>query len=391
MQLRRLAALERQKIEDELSLVKETIAYLEDLLSHSEKILTVIKDELKKLKEKYGDERRTKVYKGKVDEFSEEDLIPNEPTVLTITTTGYIKRQSPSSFHMQNRGGKGIKGMTTKEEDDIMAIRYIETHDNLLFFTNKGKVYQLRAYEIQESSRMSKGTAIVNLLNIEQGEKIESFVNYSGKPTGKYIFLTTRNGTVKKSKVAEFENIRRSGIVAIKLDKGDELVWSDLTAGEDDVLLVTKEGKAIRFSEKEVRPMGRATTGVRGIKISSTDEVISMDLIAKENKTAELLTIMENGLGKKTIATEFRGQSRGGMGVKVANVTAKTGKVAFSQVMSLACESVIITSKKGQVVQLATKTVPKLSRATQGVILMRFSNSNDHIAAATCIEGKEGV
>lgn len=386
MQLRRLAALERQKIEDELLMVKETIAYLENLLSHPEKILQVVNDELKNLKEKYGDERRTKVYKGKVDEFSEEDLIPNEPTVITITSTGYIKRQSTSSFSTQNRGGKGVKGMTTKDEDEIMNIRYAQTHDNLLFFTNKGKVYQLKAYEIAESSRTSKGSAIVNLLNIEAGEKIESFINYQGKLKDTYVFLTTRNGTVKKSKVSEFDNIRRSGIVAIKLDKGDELVWSTLTSDDDEILLVTKEGKAIRFNEKQVRPMGRATQGVRGIKISPTDEVISMDIVHHDDKEALLLAIMENGLGKKTLASEFRGQTRGGMGVKVANVTEKTGKVTVSQIIPPNCTSIIITSKKGQVVQLETKSIPRLSRATQGVILMRFSKAGDKVASATCVE-----
>ncbi len=386
MQLRRLAALERQKIEDELLMIKETIAYIEDLLAHPEKILKVVGEELTHLKEKYGDERRTKVYKGKVDEFSEEDLIPNEPTVITITNTGYIKRQSTNSFHTQNRGGKGIKGMTTKEEDDIMNIRYAQTHDNLLFFTNKGKVFQLKAYEIAESSRTSKGSAIVNLLNIEAGEKIESFINYQGKLKDTYVFLTTRNGTVKKSKVSEFENIRKSGIVAIKLDKGDELVWSTLTSDDDEILLVTKEGKAIRFNEKQVRAMGRATQGVRGVKINATDEVISMDIVHHDDKDAVLFTIMENGLGKKTLASEFRGQTRGGMGVKVANVTEKTGKVAVSQIVPPNCTSVIITSKKGQVVQLELKSIPKLSRATQGVILMRFSKSGDHVASATCVE-----
>lgn len=389
MQLRRLAALERQKIEDELMMVKETIAYLEDLLSHSEKILKVIGEELKNLKEKYGDERRTKVYKGKVDEFSEEDLIPNEPTVITITNTGYIKRQSTNSFHTQQRGGKGIKGMTTKDEDDIMNIRYAQTHDNLLFFTNKGKVYQLKAYEIAESSRTSKGSAIVNLLNIEAGERIESFINFQGKLKDTYVFLTTRNGTVKKSKVSEFDNIRKSGIVAIKLDKGDELVWSNLTSDDDEILLVTKSGKAIRFNEKQVRPMGRATQGVRGIKIGETDEVISMDIIHRTDKEAMLLSIMENGLGKKTLASEFRGQTRGGMGVKVANVTEKTGKVVVSQIIPPNANAVIMTSKKGQVVQLELKSIPRLSRATQGVILMRFSKTGDHIASATCVEEKE--
>ncbi|HYK09130.1 MAG TPA: DNA gyrase C-terminal beta-propeller domain-containing protein, partial [Candidatus Eisenbacteria bacterium] len=386
MQLRRLAALERQKIEDELLMVRETIAYLEDLLAHTEKVLKVIGEELKNLKDKFGDERRTRVYKGKVDEFSEEDLIPNEPTVITITDTGYIKRQSTTSFSTQHRGGKGVKGMTTKDEDDIMNIRYAQTHDNLLFFTNKGKVYQIKAYEIAESSRTSKGSAIVNLLNIEAGERVESFINYAGKLKDTYVFLTTRNGTVKKSKVSEFENIRRSGIVAIKLDKGDELVWSTLTSDDDEVLLVTKEGKAIRFNEKQVRPMGRATQGVRGIKIGSTDEVISMDIVHHADKDAVLLTVMENGLGKKTLASEFRGQTRGGMGVKVANVTDKTGKVVVSQILPPESQNVIITSKKGQVVQLELKSIPRLSRATQGVILMRFSKAGDHVASATCVE-----
>ncbi len=388
MQLRRLAALERQKIEDELMMIRETIAYLEDLLAHSEKILKVIGEELKQLKEKYGDERRTRVFKGKVDEFSEEDLIPNEPTVITITNTGYIKRQSTSSFSTQNRGGKGVKGMTTKDEDDIMTIRYAQTHDNLLFFTNKGKVYQLKAYEIAESSRTSKGSAVVNLLNIEAGERVESFISYSGKIEGKYVFLSTRNGTVKKSAVAEFTNIRRSGIVAIKLDPKDELVWSNLTTGNNDILLVTRDGKAIRFSEEDVRPMGRATQGVRGIKIPTTDQLISMDVIGHDDKDAVLLTIMENGLGKKTLASEFRGQSRGGMGVKVANVTEKTGKVVVSQIMPAGCKEVIMTSKKGQVVQLEAVSIPRLSRATQGVILMRFSKEKDMIASATCVEEK---
>src|SRR5260221_1578536 len=367
-------------------MVKETIGYLEDLLASPDKILTVIKEELTAIKQKDGDSRLTKVYKEKVDEFSEEDLIPNEPTVITLTTTGYIKRQSTSSFQTQHRGGKGVKGMTTKDEDDIMSIRYAQTHDNILFFTNKGKVYQLRAYEIAESSRTSKGTAIVNLLNIESGERVESFISYAGKIDKQFVFLTTRKGTVKKSAVSEFTNIRRSGIVAIKLETGDELVWSKITTGTSDILLVTREGKAIRFSEKEARPMGRATQGVRGIKIGASDEVIGMDVIESQDTTAELLTIMENGLGKKTAATGFRGQSRGGMGVKVANVTEKTGKVVTAQIIPPDMNSVIITSKKGQVVQLSLSSIPKLSRATQGVILMRFSKAGDLIASQPCVE-----
>ena len=390
MQLRRLAALERQKIEDELIMIKETITYLEDLLSHPEKVLTVIKEELKFLKEKFADPRRTKVYKSKVGEFSDEDLIPNESTVITITDTGYIKRQSLNSFRVQHRGGKGVRGMTTKEEDGILNIRYAQTHDNILFFTNKGKVYQLRAFEIAESSRTSKGTAVVNLINVEQDEKVESFISYKvGKASDefpyKYVFLTTRKGTVKKTALTEFENIRRNGIIAIKLDKGDQLAWSNLTEGDNDVILTTREGKAIRFSEKSVRPLGRSTTGVHGIRLKEQDQVIGMDVIKKRDK-ADLLTIMENGLGKKSSVDQFRGQSRGGQGVKVAKVTPKTGKVAFAQVIPPNYKNIIITSKRGQVVNLELSSVPRHSRNTQGVKLMRFSNSTDRVTSATCVE-----
>lgn len=385
MQLRRLAALERQKIEDELLMIKETIAYLEDLLAHSEKILEVIKGEILKLKERFADPRRTKVYKGKVGEFSEEDLIANEPTVITITNTGYIKRQSLTSFHTQHRGGKGITGMNVKDEDGIAHIRYAQTHDNIIFFTNKGKAYALRAYEISESSRTSKGSAVVNLLNIEQGEKVESFVVMDKTVKSGYVFLTTRNGTVKKSKLSEFENIRRNGMIAIKLDKGDELVWSNISSGQSEVLIVTKQGKAIKFSEAAVRPMGRATTGVRGIKIDSSDQVIGMDVITKGDDP-NLLVIMENGLGKKSPVKQFPLQGRGGQGVKVAKVTPKTGQVVIAQVIPPGCEEVIITSRKGQIVKLLTEQIPKLSRDTQGVILMRFSDTADRVASATCIE-----
>lgn len=385
MQLRRLAALERQKIEDELLMVKETIAYLEDLLTHGEKILVVIKNELAKLKEKYTDPRRTKVYKGKVGEFSEEDLIPNEPTVITLTNTGYIKRQSLNSFHTQHRGGKGITGMSVKEEDGISRIRSAKTHDNILFFTNKGKVYQLKAYEIAESSRTSKGTAIVNLLNIESGEKVESFIVHDKNLKEGFVFLTTRKGTVKKTDLAEFENIRRNGMIAIKLDPSDELAWSKITDGKNDILIITKAGKAIRFPESDVRPIGRPAMGVRGIKIDASDEVIGMDIINK-NEKADLVTIMENGLGKKTPISQFPLQGRGGQGVKVAKVTPRTGNVTVAQVIPVESESIIITSSKGQIVKLAVSSIPKLSRDTQGVILMRFSDPSDKVASATCIE-----
>ena len=387
MQLRRLAALERQKIEDELLLVRENIAYLVDLIAHPEKILTVAKDELLKIKEKYNDPRRTKVFKGKVDEFSEEDLIPNEPTVITLTKTGYIKRQSMNSFTTQHRGGKGITGMKVKEEDMIEHIRGAMTHDNILFFSNKGKVYQLKAYEIVESSRQSKGAAVINLLNIESGEKVESFVIYKPDAKDGFVFLTTRNGTVKKTALKEFANIRRSGMIAIKLEKNDELVWTNFSTGKNDILIVSKLGKAIKFKEEEVRSTGRDTMGVRGIKQLEGDEVIGMDIITRGDNP-DLLTIMQNGLGKKTEVKQFPLQSRGGQGVKVAKVTDRTGQVAVAQVIPPSATEVIITALKGQIVKLPLVQIPKLSRDTQGVILMRFSNSDDKVASATCIDSK---
>jgi DNA gyrase subunit A len=274
--------------------------------------------------------------------------------------------------------------MKVKDEDGIAHIRYAKTHDNIIFFTNKGKVYQLRAYEIAESSRISKGTAIVNLLNIETGEKVESFVVLNKDRKQGFVFLTTRNGTVKKTALSEFENIRRNGMIAIKLDPGDELVWSNITDGKNDVLIFTKQGKAIKFNEASVRPLGRATMGVQGIKIDSTDQVIGMDIIAK-GANPTLFTIMENGLGKKTPVSQFPLQGRAGQGVKLAKVTPKTGTVAVAQIIPAGCEEIIITSRKGLIVKLAETSIPKLSRDTQGVILMRFSDPSDRVTSATCI------
>lgn len=383
MQLRRLAALERQKIEDELVMIREAITYLEDLLAHPEKIMVVIKDELIKLKEKYADERKTRVFKSKVGEFSEEDLIQKEPTVVTITRTGYIKRQGLNTFKMQQRGGKGVMGMTTKEEDEIEKILTCNTHDNVLFFTNKGKVYQMKAWDFPEGSRISKGQAIVNLINIEQGEKIQAVLIYNEKKTNnEYIFMTTRKGTVKKTSISEYENIRRNGIVSIKLEAGDELVWARLTSGKDEIMLVSQGGKSIRFKEKQVRSTARDTMGVRGILIKGNDVVVGMDIVEPEGN---IFVVMEHGIGKCSPLKDFPKQNRGGQGVKVANITSKTGKIVTAQVIPNNAESVILTSSKGQVVKLPIASVPKLSRVTQGVILMRFSNPNDFLAAATCL------
>lgn len=389
MQLKRLAALERQKIEDELAMIRETIAYLTDLLSHPHKILKVVKDELGKLKEKYQDQRRTRVFKSKVGEFSDEQLIPNEETVIVITKTGYVKRQSPSSFKLQARGGKGVIGITTKEEDTIEHLLSSYTHDNILFFTNKGKVYQLRVWDLPEGTRVGRGQAIVNLINIDQNELITSVLSYAlkGEKSKKYsyIVMATKKGTIKKTKLSQYENIRRNGLVAIKLESGDELSWAKLSTGEDDVLMVTHEGKSIKFKEAEVRHTARDTMGVRGILMKPTDFLVGMEVINKDNLKNDFLAIMENGIGKKTAISGFPRQHRGGQGIKVALINQKTGKVACAQMIPAECENLVLTSTKGQVVKVPIKSVPRLSRATSGVYLMRFSKKGDSIAAATCI------
>lgn len=384
MQLRRLAALERQKIEDEYQMVKETIAYLEDLLAHPEKILKVIKEELSHLKEKFADERKTRVVKSRPGEFSEEQLIQKETTMVTLTKGGYVKRLSPLSFKTQGRGGKGVIGMTTKEEDEIELFCFTNTHENILFFSNKGKVYQLKVWDLPEGTRISKGQAIVNLLNIEQGETISSVLTYGqNAKTAKFIFLTTKRGIVKKTALEEFANIRRNGLTAIALVAGDQFSWAKLTNGDADVILVTHEGKAIKFKEKEVRPTGRDTQGVRGILVKKNDFVIGMDVT--DNPQDELLVVTEKGLGKKTRLNDFPKQRRGGLGVKACQVAERTGRVVCSQIIPNQTQALILTSCKGQVVKLPIEQVPRLSRATQGVILMRFADPKDSLAAATCL------
>ena len=396
MQLKKLAALERQKIEEELTMTRELIAYLEDLLTRPEKILKVAKDELIKLKETFGDERRTKVYKHKIGEFSEEDLIPNEPTIVTITQGGYVKRQDIGSFRTQRRGGKGISGITTKEEDIVSQLFAAQAHDNLLFFTNRGRVFQLKVYELPDSSRVAKGVAIVNLLELGQEEKILSILpikkqatrtegkNKQSFSTNNFVLMATKKGTVKKTAIAAYEAIRRSGIIAIKLTPGDQLRWAKLTDGNDLVFLVSKRGMSIKFDEKGVRPMARDTMGVRGIKIKEGDELIGMDVIGGEDERADLLVITEKGIGKKTQISAWPKQLRGGVGVKVANLTEKTGDVVCAQILTRDDEGLILTSQKGQVMRTTIRSIPRLTRDTQGVIVMRLT-AGDKIAAATVV------
>ncbi len=384
MQLRRLSALEIEKLEAEWKEIMTFIDYLEGLLKDPKKLMGVVRSELVEIREKYADARKTKVYKSKVDEFSDEDLIQNEQTVITLTKTGYVKRQSMTGFKTQARGGKGVRGMTTKEEDIIDQILFAQTHDFIYFFTNKGKVYQTRVFEIPESSRTAKGQAIVNLIDISSNESIQSILVRKGSESEKKnLFMVTQKGVVKKTSFEQFSNIRKNGIIAISLSDGDKLIWVKMTSGNDDILLVTKNGKVICFNEEQVRPTGRSSMGVRGIKISGDDEVIGMDMVANEEKNAEIIIIAENGLGKKTKVSAIRNQNRGGQGVKIANITPKTGKIIYAGILDKKALAVIITSEKGQVVKIPVKSIPTLSRNTQGVILMRFSKDSDRVASAT--------
>lgn len=386
MQLRRLAALERQKIEDELKLVRELIAYLEDLLNHPEKILKVIKSEILKIREKYADDRRTRVYKQKVGEFSEEDLVADEATIVTVTTGGYVKRQSPSTFRTQNRGGKGVSGITTKEEDAVSHIFYTRTLDNILFFTERGRSFQIKVWEIPEASRIAKGQAIVNLINVEQGEKITAILTARSKDKIKFLFMCTKKGNVKKTPIEEYANIRKNGLISIKLDAGDELCWVVPTSGNDDAIIVSFFGQSIRFSESQVRPTHRDTSGVRGINLSKQDEVVSMNVVVDQN--AQILVVMENGLGKKTKIEAWKRQGRGGGGIKAAQVTEKTGKIVTAEIVGKEDDTLVMTSNKGQLIKLNIKDVPTLQRQTQGVILMRV-RLGEKVAAATVVSSKD--
>jgi DNA gyrase subunit A len=398
MQLRRLAALERQKIEDEYQMIKETIAYLVGLLTHPQKILDVIVDETNQLQKKYGDDRKTKVYKRALEEFSEEDLVPKKDNLITLTRTGYIKRLPKNTYRSQRRGGKGISGMTTKEEDEIAQIISATTHDNLYFFTDKGRVFFLKAYELPESSRQSKGQAIINLINIEPGEKIQTTLNLVKNTGKKFLFMATKNGKVKKTVIGKFAKIRSNGIIAMKLKPDDQLIKVVPTDGKNNIMLVSHEGKAIKFSESEVRPMGRATSGMKGMRLKKGDYVVGAETFPEKpgklkdkrrRQFRDLLAVMEKGLGKRTPTSDFPLQKRAGMGVKVAHITPKTGKITAALLVNQNISQIVITSKKAQVIKLPLKNIPRLGRATQGVILMRFAKENDSVAAVTRLRKKK--
>ncbi|KXK09579.1 MAG: DNA gyrase subunit A [Candidatus Dojkabacteria bacterium] len=401
MQLRRLAALERQKIEEEYKQIKITIADLLALLSSASTILKTIVDELTELKEKSGDIRRTKVHKGKVGEFNEEDLIAKEEVIVTISEQGYIKRMKQDTYTLQKRGGVGKKGMTTKEDDGVAHILSCNTHDEILFFTSKGRMFNLRVYDIPEFGRTARGQAVINLINIEQDETIQSVLtrNPDGRiydeditqegetktESGKYkfLFMATRHGIVKKTSLEEFANIRANGLIAIKLSDGDELAWVKPTTGKDEIMLITRKARCIRFKEADVRETGRATMGVKGITFKfKEDEVIVMDVIRKLEEF--VLSVSELGYGKVTDLSEFPTQNRGGMGVFTARVNKKTGDLASARIIDHPDLELLIITQSGLAVRIPTNELPKRSRQTAGVRLMKMK-SDDTVTAIAII------
>ncbi len=389
MRLQQLANLERLRVEEELKEKKKLIKELQDILEHPKKILGIIKTELEAIKAKYGSERRTQVFPGAVDKFTQEDLIPNEATVVIITTDGYIKRLAPDTFKTQGRGGKGVIGFTAKEEDAVEHLFSTTTHADLLFFTTRGRVFQLKAYDVPVGSRTAKGQAVVNFLQLAPEEKVSEVLSLTDWKDYKFMIMITKYGVIKKVTVDAFGNVRRSGLIAVTLKPGDALRWVKPSTGEDDVILVTGKGQSIRFREKTVRPMGRTAAGVRAIKLKSADEVTGMDLINEGHPAHEeqLLVIMSNGYGKRTKLSEYKVQGRGGSGIKTANVTPKTGAVSTAFVVNgkREAEDLIVMSEKGQVIRLPLKSVSVLGRATQGVRVMSFKAEKDQVASVAFV------
>ncbi len=389
MRLQNLANLERLKIEDELKEKLKLIKELEAILKSKQKVLNIIKEELDEIKKKFADPRRTKVVKSAIDKMTTEDLIPNETVIVTMTHDGYIKRTDPENFKQQSRGGKGVMGLTTKEQDEVKFFFGTNTHADLMFFTTRGRVFQLKAYEVPAQSRTSKGQNIVNFLQLSPEEKISSILQSDDFAAFKFFVMATSSGLIKRVDVSQFANVRRSGLIAITLKGDDELRWVRPSSGKDDVMLVSKLGQSIRFKEASVRAMGRSASGVHGIRLKKNDEVVGVDLIAdgKINQGEQLLVVMANGFGKRTELKEYKVQGRGGSGIKTAQVTTKTGEIASAGIVSSHTEDedMIIISKKGQVIRLPLKTVSVLGRATQGVRLMRFKDASDKVSSVTFI------
>lgn len=388
MQLRRLQGLERDKIENELNELHELIKKLEAILADENEVLRVVKEELIAARDKFGDDRRSKIINHELGKFVEEDLIPDEESVVLLTAQGYVKRVLQSDFKKQNRGGKGRRGMTTKEEDVIDTIITANSHDFLLFFTSQGRVFRIKAYEIPQSSLIAKGTAAVNLLSMHPDEKITAVIK-QGSEAGEngFLFMATTKGTIKKTALKDYENIRTNGLITIKLDDGDELRWVRGTTGENDIIISTSAGQAVRFNEKEVRPMGRAARGVRGVRLRPNDTVVGMDVVSDPDNQ-KLIVMATKGYGKMTAATNFPPHKRGGVGVKVAAVTAKTGPIAAVHTLDPAAKEIIMMSTSGQAIRVAVKDIPTLGRATQGVRVMKL-NDGDYVASIGIIPEEE--
>jgi len=383
MQLARLTGLSRQELEDNLAALLKLIAKLEKILADEKEILRIIKEELGEIKDKYGDERRTAIVPHELGKFSEEELVPNEQVIVTLTQGNYIKRIPSNTYKSQGRGGKGIMGMTTKEEDVVEHLVLTQNHDFILFFTNKGRVFRLKVYEIPAASRTAKGQAIVNLLQLGPDEKVTSINTFDSKAqtANKYLFMTTKFGTVKKTSLEGFANVRANGLIAIKLDKGDELRWVKQTSGQDEIVISTALAQAIRFKETDARPMGRATRGVRGVRLRSGDSVVGMDVVQPDTV---LLVIMENGYGKRTKVNQFATHARGGVGIKAGVVTAKTGKTVDVRALESDSDDLVVISTSGQVIRLAVKDISLIGRATQGVRIMRMKEG-DKVASVALI------
>lgn len=378
--LRQLTSMERKKIDDEYKELIKRISYLEDLLADIRKIMQVVKTELLQIKEKFGDERRTRIRKEEAEDLSIEDLIAEEEMVITATRDGYIKRMPVDTYRIQGRGGKGIIGLTAKEEDEVAHLFVTTTHHYVLFFTNRGRVYRLRAHEIPAASRQARGTAIINLIQIEPSEKITATLAIKDFAPDRYVFMATRNGVVKKVALESFNTRLKGGLIAINLDEGDDLSWISLTDGKEEVVLATKQGMSIRFPEAQVRSMGRQAAGVRGIKLREGDEVIGM-IVCRED--AELLVATELGYGKRTKISSYRQQSRGGIGIKTLNITAKNGPLVGMSIVESQDNLMVMTSN-GQMIRQPVETIRETGRSAQGVRLIRL-DEGDKLASITVV------
>jgi DNA gyrase subunit A len=387
MQLRALAGLERKKINDELKEKYALIEELESLLKSEKKIRGVVKTELIDLKTQYSNDRRTTLIKQPIGEFKVEDLIPEEQAMVIITKSGYVKRLPPDTYKTQGRGGKGVIGMTTKEEDVVEWLQTTNTHDDILFFTNKGRVFATKVYELPEGSRTARGQALVNFLELPNDETVSSILTISKKTSAKFLVMATKKGLIKKTAIEEFAKVRRSGLIAINIKSGDELRWVKYSTGNDEVIFSTANGQAIRFDEKDARPMGRTAAGVKGMRLKKDDVLISMDLISKKDNmdNIQFLIVTENGLGKKTDLKFYKKQNRGGSGIKTLKVTPKTGKIVSSHIVDKGEErDLVVISKQGQTLRTPLGKISTLGRATQGVRVMTLDDK-DKVATTTII------